>query len=314
MSTSAAVPEPFFSIIVPVWNRATTIHRCLDSIFSQTFQDYEVVAVDDGSTDDSVALMQQVGDPRLRVVRHETNLGKNAARRTAVGNARGLWIMQLDSDDALLPGALETVARLARDAADDVGVVGMSFKYHEGGRTPDPPYPPGDVGFEQWLEWLDGSRGTDFLICRRREVCDDVLVPSDGRGSAQMMLRTAAKWKFRVSPEFGAIVYSDADNRLCAKKAELLSAQSKLMHAIMCEEILQEFGPALRQHAPRHYRNLLFSAGRWFLLAGQRGRGAKWMWRHLTSRPWSFRGWVTLVLGLIGPGAILGARRLLGKG
>lgn len=306
--------HPWISVIIPVWNRADTIRRCLDSVFAQSFGDYEVLTVDDGSTDASVEIMGGYPDPRLRILRHRTNRGSYVARATAIEAARGRWLVVLGSDDALCPGALEKLNEMTREVSSNVGVVGLSYRYDDGARSPDPPFPGGEIGFGEWLKWLEQTKRLDYLACFRREVFQEVKMPTDGRGGQQVTMRIASRWLVRVDPQQGGTVYTDAANRLTEHKVTLFSVQSRLDHGRMCEEILQEFGPALRQHAPRHYRNLLFIAGRWFLLAGQRRRGAKWMWRHLTSRPWSFRGWVTLVLGLIGPGAILGARRLLGKG
>jgi len=300
--------RPWLTIVVAVWNRERTIARCLDSIFAQNCTDYEIVAVDDGSTDRSVAIMEGYSDPRLRIFGHETNRGKNPARSTAVASARGSWILQLDSDDALLPGALETIMELSRSAPDDVGVVGMTFQYDTGGTTPEPPYPEGDVGFEQWLAWLDGAKRVDFLSCRRREVFDDVPMPGDGRGSTQMMLRTAARWKFRVDRRPGAMVYSDAGNRLCDNKIAMLTAREKEAHAIMTEEVLAEFGPILRRHAPRRYANCLHSAGRWQILCRRYRRGAGYLVRFLLRRPFSPYAWVFLIGGIFGPDLVLWIR------
>lgn len=95
------------SIVIPVYNKEQYIRTCLDGALSQDFDDYEVIAVDDGSTDGSGRVCDEVarGDKRLRVV-HTANGGVTAARRRGVEEARGRFIMFCDSDDLLLPHAL----------------------------------------------------------------------------------------------------------------------------------------------------------------------------------------------------------------
>src|SRR5476651_1746176 len=93
---------PFFSVIIPVYNRAPALHRALQSVLAQTCQDFEIVVVDDGSRDDPRAVAQSFNDPRIRVIAQE-NEGGGVARNTAIDNAIGHFIAPLDSDDIFLP-------------------------------------------------------------------------------------------------------------------------------------------------------------------------------------------------------------------
>ncbi|NNF65233.1 MAG: glycosyltransferase family 2 protein [Acidimicrobiia bacterium] len=109
---SAASPR--CSIVIPVFNRADQIGDSLDSVWAQSFGDFEVVLVDDGSTDDLEAALANHTDDRLRVVRQE-NAGPAAARNLGMSEARGELIAYLDSDDRWLPNHLEaTIAELDR--------------------------------------------------------------------------------------------------------------------------------------------------------------------------------------------------------
>jgi glycosyltransferase involved in cell wall biosynthesis len=98
---------PSVSIMMPFLNRETTLSRAIQSVLAQTFQDWELIAVDDGSTDRSVEVVQSFGDSRIRVVKHERNLGVAAARNTATKASTGEFIALLDSDDEWLPAKLE---------------------------------------------------------------------------------------------------------------------------------------------------------------------------------------------------------------
>lgn len=96
---------PHVSVIIPTFNRAHCIARSVQSVLAQTFQDLEVIVVDDGSTDDTGEILAGFGD-RIRVIRQE-NAGVGAARNTGMRAARGDWIAFQDSDDVWVPGKLE---------------------------------------------------------------------------------------------------------------------------------------------------------------------------------------------------------------
>ena len=95
-----------FSIVIPTCNRAGTVERALRSVAAQTFNDYEVIVVDDGSTDSTPAFLETVRDPRYRVFRNDRSLGVSAARNRGVEAATGQWIAFLDDDDVMRPQAL----------------------------------------------------------------------------------------------------------------------------------------------------------------------------------------------------------------
>ncbi len=91
------------SVVIPTYNRASTLRRCLDSVYSQTQFPDEVIVVDDGSTDDSAGLIQEY--PRV-VYLSQSNQGVSAARNAGISVAKNEWIALLDSDDEWLPEKL----------------------------------------------------------------------------------------------------------------------------------------------------------------------------------------------------------------
>lgn len=107
MDTASA--SPLCSVVVPAWNRAEVIGRCLHSILDQRFESFEVILVDDGSTDDTRDVASLVTDPRLRSL-HRCDEGVSAARNAGVAQAQGRFVTFLDSDDEALPGWLEALA------------------------------------------------------------------------------------------------------------------------------------------------------------------------------------------------------------
>ena len=98
------------SVVIPLYNKESSIAQSLKSVLSQEHDDFEVVIVDDGSTDGSVGVVEAIHDSRIRLIRQE-NGGPSKARNTGVKNAKGEWILFLDADDELEPGALEYFAK-----------------------------------------------------------------------------------------------------------------------------------------------------------------------------------------------------------
>ena len=99
----------FFSILVPSFRMAGKMQDCIGSLKGQSFTDFEVICVDDGSDDDTYACLEQYSreDPRFTALRHEENRGLLAARFTAMYQAKGDYVLFLDSDDYLSPETLE---------------------------------------------------------------------------------------------------------------------------------------------------------------------------------------------------------------
>lgn len=98
---------PLVSVVLPTLDRSRWLPRSIGSVLRQTWNDLELIVVDDGSTEDIAALVNGYGDPRVRYVRHDRNLGVAAARNTGVEAARGRYIAFQDSDDEWLLGKLE---------------------------------------------------------------------------------------------------------------------------------------------------------------------------------------------------------------
>ena len=101
--------SPFFSVVIPTHNRAGLLAQALDSVWAQRFHDFEVIVVDDGSSDDTATVLAR-REPRLQVCRQERG-GPGPARNLGAHHARGAYLAFLDSDDVWLPWALEVYAR-----------------------------------------------------------------------------------------------------------------------------------------------------------------------------------------------------------
>lgn len=134
------------SVVVPTRNRSRLLGAALRSVLQQRDVSFEVVVVDEGSTDDTSAMLATIGDGRVRVVRHETPRGVSAARNHGADESRGEWVAFLDDDDLWAPGKLAIQLHAASAAGCDwaytgaVNIDGRSSIVH--GR---PPLPPDEV-------------------------------------------------------------------------------------------------------------------------------------------------------------------------
>lgn len=112
------------SVIVPVYNTAPWLRRCLDSICAQSYRNLEILCVNDGSTDNSAEILAEYAarDARIRVI-HQENAGVSAARNKATAMVKGEWVTYVDSDDWL---SLDIFCSLIRRISDEVDVVSFS--------------------------------------------------------------------------------------------------------------------------------------------------------------------------------------------
>lgn len=118
-----------FSVVIPTYRREALVRQAVASVLAQTFKDFEIIVVDDGSPE---PIRFAATDARLRVVRHESNRGPSAARNTGIRAARGELVAFLDSDDLWLPEKLEKQAALMANAAYGACVTGFEYDTEEG--------------------------------------------------------------------------------------------------------------------------------------------------------------------------------------
>jgi glycosyltransferase involved in cell wall biosynthesis len=124
-----------FSVIVPLYNKASTVKRTLASLAAQTLSDFEVIVVDDGSTDGGADVVEYCPVPRVRVIR-QANSGPGAARNRAIAEANGGYLAFLDADDEYLPGYLEEALRIFESVAPDAAALAFAWYDDPGRRNP----------------------------------------------------------------------------------------------------------------------------------------------------------------------------------
>lgn len=115
---------PKVSVVIPTYNRPDLVSRAIDSVLAQSFQDFEVIVVDDGMEKRSEATVSAFGDKRIKYIKNESSLGGGGARNVGIKNAQGEFVAFLDDDDLWLPKKLEIQIKTIEEA---IGGAGFCF-------------------------------------------------------------------------------------------------------------------------------------------------------------------------------------------
>ncbi len=165
-------PGPAVSVIIPAYNTAGYIDRCLDSVLGQSLRNIEVIVVDDGSTDDTAARIETHAEPRLILLR-KANGGPSSAKNLGLDRARGEFVLLLDSDDWLEHTCLEEM--VAKATADGLDIVGSDAWYDYPGKPP--------------LHWPSSPPASEWTS--RESVLRDVLAMRNASWMATRLYRRA---------------------------------------------------------------------------------------------------------------------------
>ena len=217
---------PLVSVIVPAHDAGSTIVDTLESVRRQTVTDLEVIVIDDGSTDDTVARVADVTDARITLASFPC-AGPSTARNQGLARARGAYLSFLDADDLWTPDKLELQLEALRRRADAGVAYSWTCEIDPAGR-PLGPQPPmrheGDVYAQMLLAFFLGS-GSNALL--RRAVIETVGAFDPGLQGVEdweYFLRVAARWPFVVVPRY-QILYRQSPRSL-SSRVELMREQS----------------------------------------------------------------------------------------
>ncbi len=118
--------KPLVSVIIPVFNRPDELKRAIQSVICQTFQNFEILVIDDGSDENLEIICNEFHDPRIRYYRNDIHINANVARNTGIRNAKGEYIAMLDADDEFLPHHLERRIQKIQEWKCD-GIIGSAY-------------------------------------------------------------------------------------------------------------------------------------------------------------------------------------------
>lgn len=208
--------QPNVSVIIPTYNRAPLLGRAIRSVLDQTYRDFQLIIVDDGSTDDTPAAVAAFDDPRILYLRQPANLGGAAARNVAIAAATTPFIAFQDSDDQWRPDKLQKQLDLFATLDNSVGVVYTAFWHIAGQRKT---YIPGPHVKHRHgnlhAQLLKGNFITPQTTVVRRQ-CFQTTGTFDpdlrSRHDWDLWLRLARDWLFAFIDEPLVTVYQTPDS------------------------------------------------------------------------------------------------------
>src|SRR5437764_4024853 len=286
-----------FTIVIPTFNRGHLLERALRSCLAQDFVDWEAVVVDDASNDARAVaaadVVAPIADPPIRLIPHEQNRGVCEARNSGALAAQGRWLIFLDDDDELVPGALSRVAEVAARAGSDIKRLVFAFLDDRGGISPQPALADGDVwAYREYLQWMERvSERTDFINCIHRDVFETVLWPRDRSREDLFHLELARRFRTECHSDVIAILHNDAPTRFTdvPDSERVLGMAPNLSRQAI--RILDEHGEALRKWAPRTFARMLRHAAINNYMAGSRRGGLRYSPALLRHRPFDPSPW-----------------------
>jgi glycosyltransferase involved in cell wall biosynthesis len=315
---SDAPVTPLVTVVLPVFNGGRWLRETLASVLGQEgFDSMEVVAIDDGSTDDSAAVIESVGDPRVRLTRRE-NRGISVTRNEAIRQGRGRYVAFIDQDDLWRPDKLaRQIPQFEEDAS--VGLVHCQCarvdsegRRISGGPIVSPDRLSGDVRRGMLLgNVVPGTAG----VVVRRECFDTVGFFDEGLDGAddwEMWARIATRYAFRFDPEPLAFTRLHAWNTSTdvdrmrsdgRKVQEMLFADPRMTEGLTDRE--------RRRHRRRARGSLHGYCATWLIRTGRTRAAAADLARAVLYQPMKPRYLVLLLFSLVGwvPGVV--RRRLI---
>jgi len=286
--------SPRVSIVVPAHNRAAFIERSVRSALAQTFSDLEVIVVDDASTDETVQRVEQIRDPRLVVLRHETNRGAQAARNTGLARARGEFVAFLDSDDELCVDKVALQVEAFSRAGPEVGVIFGRYLHQlrEGRRIM-----VAKLGDDAYRSLLTRPSVHIITLLVRRS-CFEAIGPHDEGVRAHqewdLALRLAQRFQFREVPRVVGTYYDHPSPTISKDLSGNVRGYQQVFekHRGEIERVLGRKGVA------RHFLRMAFL----WMEAGRADEARRWYLRALAMDPTRVRAWLWAPIAAAGPG------------
>lgn len=248
---------PFFSVIIPVYNRSEVVSAAISSVLAQTFSDFEIIVIDDGSTDATPDRLADFGE-RIRVFR-QTNAGGGPARQLGISKARGTYIAFLDSDDTWFPWTLATYRRVIDETNGPALVLGRAWHTNQEPREPA----CAECHYAVHADFLESSHhhrwyGFSVIAAHSSAIPSHGALPST-RVAAQdlhflLMMGTSPGFITIQSPM--TAVYSVHDGNICGNPEALLNA----MQHILAQEKHDNFPGGLERC--RRRRDLIYRSVR----------------------------------------------------
>ena len=285
--------SPAVSVIIPTYNRAHLLRRALHSVLHQSYQNIEVIIVDDGSTDDTKIIVMSFQDTRVRYIRHDIKCGAAAARNTGIKLASSEFIAFQDSDDEWLCEKLEKQMELFIHAGPEVGVIYTGFIRFEDHQAFYRPAEHIQKSGKILRSLLNGNYVTTQAVVVRRDCFEKV-------GLFDEQLPRFQDWELfiRIAKCYDFICINQP-LLIAFHSAKSITADERLF-PIAIKLVLEKHQDVFCQHRTILARNY-YSLGVAICAAGDVTEGASYFVRSFTLNPWRLMCWIRWISTL--PGA-----------
>ncbi len=256
-----------FSIVMATYERAHTLPRAIKSVLAQTFTEWELVIVDDGSSDGTREVIANFSDARIRYVRHPHNRGVTAAKNTGFDHARGPWLSTLDSDDEMVPRALATFAATLERVDPNLDAIACNCLDAETGKMTGKGLE--HDGIITLAEVLDHASGEHWSVFHQR-ILGTQRFDERIRGYERVLwdrIHESARWYY--VHQALRVYHRDAGNQLTERSRESTPHDRRMTetYAAILDHA-PDYVDRLQRVSPRASRRFAWNAAGQFLLAG----------------------------------------------
>lgn len=287
--------NPLISVVLPTYNRAHTLGRAFKSVLQQTFEDFELIVVDDGSGDNTADLLESIADDRLMTIRYPDNRGAAAARNAGIQASRGALIAFLDSDDAWKSDKLELQVSSLEGSEPGVGVVYSQFIRVKGTQERVYPADVSDLQGDLYEELLFGNLVSTQVALVRRECFEKVGLFDENLPCLldwDLWLRISKEFRFAAVDRALAYVYFTPDGisaskRSIARALEMILGKYRLDFEARKEALAWQ----------------TYCLGNLLCLSGALTKGRGYLFRAVRMRPWVLRYGLTALISFLGTAA-----------
>jgi glycosyltransferase involved in cell wall biosynthesis len=291
---------PKASVIIPTHNRAEFLRSAISSVLKQTYQDFEIIVVDDASDDNTHEVVTSFDGRDIKYLRHEVNKGDAGSRNTGIVNSTGRYVAFLDDDDEWLPEKLQAQVELLETSPEKVGGVYTGlFKVNKAtGKILgiNIPEKRGELFQEMFI---DSPIVTSCVVLRRQ--CFEKVGLFDERipynNDYDMWIRIAEQFHFEYINE-PLVVYHIHERKLTTNPTLVLRGH---------ELVFQKYKTFIVSNR-KSYSRLCYSLGILYCLVGHREKSRKAFFRSIELFPLEIKYYLALLFSFLGPAAL---RKLL---
>jgi len=273
--------NPFFTVIIPTYNRAGLIRRPIESVIAQTYPSWELIVVDDGSTDNTEQAVKSLSDKRIMYI-YQQNQERSAARNTGIQNAKGQYICFLDSDDYYLPNHLESFYKKIEAEKFPVAVIYCDTVEDSDGKMTRAATP--GITARNNVEWVvQMTLGTPRTCTHRSILEKHQFNPSVTVGEDVDL------W-VRVLKEYPVVYNNDCTVAFVShagRTVDISSERSFKAHIVLIEKIISEDarGYISKDVRAKILSNAWFRLGQHYDFSGNKGKAFIAFFRSLIMAP-----------------------------